>query len=814
MNLQAKIWLGAGAIVAVIMTADVYIGYRSIEAEVRTQLDRDARIVRAVLMATRRVYHKQFLASKLPVTEATVGFLPAHALSQIAADFPEWINSGLRFNNVSDRPRNPANQADVHELAAMEWFRANPKAPDRIAEISTPDGDVYHFTAPIWMEPYCLGCHGERQSAPPSIQGIYGNAYDYHLGEVRGVMSIKLPMDELRTNARHIWMQRFGLRAGGYAALLILVGLLMRQLVVGRLAHLRSVTRKIETGDLSARADVSGNDEIMLLASSFNAMTEALVKREVGLKENYERHQTILQTAIDGFWLTDSRGRLLEVNETYCQMSGYSKPELLSMRISDLEAKEAAVDTAVHMKKVIETGEDRFESRHRKKDGSHFDLEISVQYRPVDGGQFVAFLQNITQRKRGERLLALEHAIARLLATESGASSGLKGVMRTVCEAMGWARSTYWRVDETANIMRFEEFWDSPGLGLEGYSERLRGVVFAPGVGLVGSVWQSGEPIWVADFANDPRVVQGALGREIGVRGVLVFPVMAESHTIGALAFFSREVRDPDERLLALAHVIGSELGQYLQRTYAQDQALRLNAELEQRVTDRTRALEVANRELESFSYSVSHDLRAPLRAIEGFSSLLEKEYATQMDERGKDYFKRVRGGATRMAQLIEDLLNLSRISRQEMHRGPVNLSALGKEVADELQASEPKRRVEWIIAPDVSAQGDSGLLRIVLQNLIGNAWKYSSKRDSARIEFGIGHWNGRPAFFVRDNGDGFDMAYVDKLFGAFQRLHSADDFPGSGIGLATVARIIHRHGGTVGAEGKVYEGATFYFTL
>ena len=815
MKLQAKIWLGAGAVIAVIMTADVYIGYRAVEAEVRAQLDQDARIVRAVLMATRRVYHQQFLASKLPVTEATVGFLPAHALPHIAADFPKWINTGLRFNNVSDRPRNPANQADEHELAAMEWFRANPKAADRVAEIKTDGGNVYHFTAPIWIEPYCLGCHGDSKSAPPSIQSSYTNAYGYQFGDLRGVMSIKLPMDELRAHAREIWLQRFGMRVVGYMALVVLISLLMRQLVVIRLAHLRSLAQKLEAGDLSARAMISGNDEVTELASSFNAMSDALALREAALKESLDQRQAILQSAMDGFWLADALdGRLLEVNETYCRMSGYSAAELLSMRIPDLEDKEAAEDTGAHMKRVVADGEDRFESRHRRKDGSLIDLEISVQFRPVDGGRFVAFLQDITERKRSERLLTLEHAIARSLASGNDESSTLIAVMRTICEEMGWERSTYWRSDEAAGVMRFGEFWDSPGLNLEGYTEHSRNVVFAPGVGLVGRVWLSGEPIWVADFVSDPRVVQHALGREIGVRGVFVFPVKSEGRTIGALAFFSRAVREPDERLLALTRVIGSELGQFLQRKHAEDQVFRLNAELEQRVADRTRALEVANRELESFSYSVSHDLRAPLRAIEGFSSLLESEYAAQLDERAKDYFRRVRGGATRMGLLIDDLLNLSRLSRQEMKIGPVDLSALAREAAEDLRGAEPERKVIWVIAPLVKAEGDLGLLRVAMQNLIGNAWKYSSKRESARIEFGCSERDGRPAYFIRDNGEGFDMAYADKLFGAFQRLHSPGEFPGSGIGLATVKRIIHRHGGEVGAESKVGEGATFWFTL
>jgi two-component system sensor histidine kinase/response regulator len=225
-------------------------------------------------------------------------------------------------------------------------------------------------------------------------------------------------------------------------------------------------------------------------------------------------------------------------------------------------------------------------------------------------------------------------------------------------------------------------------------------------------------------------------------------------------------------------------------------------------------ALEAANKELESFSYSVSHDLRAPLRSIDGFSQALLEDYADKLDEEGKDHLQRVRASTQRMAELIDDMLNLSRMTRSEMRLEAVNLSTVAKTVAAELQRSQPERRVEFVIAEGVVANGDSGLLRVVLENLIGNAWKFTGKHLEAKIEFGLAVQNGNSAYFVRDNGSGFDMAYAGKLFGAFQRLHDAREFPGTGVGLATVQRVIHRHGGQVWAESEVEKGATFYFTL
>ncbi len=237
-------------------------------------------------------------------------------------------------------------------------------------------------------------------------------------------------------------------------------------------------------------------------------------------------------------------------------------------------------------------------------------------------------------------------------------------------------------------------------------------------------------------------------------------------------------------------------------------------ARLEARVAERTRELTLANKELESFSYSVSHDLRTPLRAVDGFSQALLEDEAERLSPEGRALFHRLRAAAERMGQLIDDLLRLSRVSRTDLKREPVDLSALAREVVDLLRHQEPERHVTVEIAPDLRAEGDARLLRVVLENLLGNAWKFTSKRPDARIELFASERDGRTHYGVRDNGVGFDMAYASKLFSPFQRLHRPADFPGTGIGLATVQRIVHRHGGDIQVDARPGQGATFCFTL
>ncbi|MEO6321520.1 MAG: ATP-binding protein [Polaromonas sp.] len=271
--------------------------------------------------------------------------------------------------------------------------------------------------------------------------------------------------------------------------------------------------------------------------------------------------------------------------------------------------------------------------------------------------------------------------------------------------------------------------------------------------------------------------------------------------TLVFAAMLIRQVRSLEKR--------SHELGR------AKDEILILNSELEDRVRQRTVQLEAANQALQAFSYSVSHDLRAPLKTIDGFSHLLERVVADKMGEKGKHYLNRIRTGVQCMGELIDGLLSLAQLSRDTLQFSQVDLSAMARRIAQECQEEVPYRQAEIRIQDAMAVTGDRRLLLVVMQNLLVNAWKFTSKRELTRIEIGskTGAAN-ETVYFVKDNGAGFDMAYAEKLFGTFERLHSPSDFAGTGIGLATVKRVIERHGGRVWAEGKVNDGAVFYFTL
>jgi PAS domain S-box-containing protein len=412
-----------------------------------------------------------------------------------------------------------------------------------------------------------------------------------------------------------------------------------------------------------------------------------------------------------------------------------------------------------------------------------------------------AQLFEATRRQLSE--LTVLQAVAQAGTESETEASLLERVMLTIGDTLFHGRGSIMLLDTSAGVLRM-------AAAARAVSEESKRYVVPLGRGITGTVAQRGQPWRVPDVRQEPTYVAGGAM----TLSELCVPLKVGEHVLGVINIESAQLdafSEADERLLL---TLAGQLAPAIERLRAEAALRQLNAELEQRVQERTAQLEAANKELEAFSYSVSHDLRSPLRSIDGFSQALLEDYEDQLDVDGQDYLRRVRAATQRMGQLIDDLLNLSRITRAELRQELVDLSALAQGVVAELQHAEPQRVVEVVIAAGLHGQGDARLLQIVLANLLGNAWKFTSKQTQARIELGAVVRDGHTTYFVRDNGAGFDMAYASKLFGAFQRLHALTEYSGTGIGLAIVQRIIHRHGGHVWAEGAVGQGATFYFTL
>jgi len=332
-----------------------------------------------------------------------------------------------------------------------------------------------------------------------------------------------------------------------------------------------------------------------------------------------------------------------------------------------------------------------------------------------------------------------------------------------------------------------------------------------------------GKFIWDVQYMLIPQKLRNDKDKEDIRKSISGFLATGDSPFAGKLLERLYEKPDSTEvyiegRVIPIktdkGFILVSTANDITERKKNEKEIKKMNEELEQKVTQRTAQLQATNKELESFSYSVSHDLRAPLRSIDGFSQALYEDCFQSINDRGKDYLKRIRSSTSTMAQLIEAMLNLARVNRAPMNLEKFNMSVLALSIIEEIRRNDPERVVEINIEPNLIEEADSTLIKAVLQNLIENAWKFTSLQSVTRIEFGSMNIPGGKAYFIRDNGVGFSMEYANKLFTPFQRLHLASEFTGTGIGLATVQRIIHRHNGRIWAESEVNKGATFYFTF
>ena len=503
-----------------------------------------------------------------------------------------------------------------------------------------------------------------------------------------------------------------------------------------------------------------------------------LKQAAAAVQESEERFRAAFEQAGVGMGLRAldldlSNPPWLRVNQKLCDILGYTREELLQLASVDItppEDRQVSIDNLERLRRG-EISSFAREKRYVRKDGRIIWTNISVSTVSGPDGRprhIISVIQDITESRRAEETRAQLAAIV-----------------------------------ESSNDAIISRSLDRAIVSWNSAAERLFGYTAAEAIG------QSASIIIPPDREHEAARNRALLGQGHAV--VIRETVrLAKGGRRIDVSLSQSPIRDASGAP-AGASLIFSDISE---RKRAEAQILKLNAELEQRVRERTRQLEATNKELEAFSYSVSHDLRAPLRGIDGFSQILLEKHAGQLDETGSNYLQRIRNAGKRMGELIDDLLQLSKVSRAKVTIEAVDLSQLARLILRELGDRAPQRRVATDVQDGVRISGDPRLLRIALENLLGNAWKFTGKREEARIRFGARKHDGEQAVFVEDNGAGFDIKYGHKLFGAFQRLHGETEFEGTGIGLATVQRVINLHGGRIWADSTLGKGATFYFTL
>lgn len=538
-----------------------------------------------------------------------------------------------------------------------------------------------------------------------------------------------------------------------------------------------NISRIGVNGDFTSRIEVEGKEGLSSLTAEMNGMLLALEWSHYEMLESEARLRRITDNMIDMIVQTDVKGIMEYVSPSHESILGYKPGEMIGKNLLDFIHHKDQKKLEEALLKAQETFTlDKIEFRCKNKKGYYIWLEsvgnlLYDNKGSISGAIFGS--RDVTERKMSEKALRESEEKHRQ-------------IMESVEEG-------YYEVNLKGNFI----FFNNSLCRITGYSRKelqeLNFKKLSPNYNEISKVFNK-----VSMTGRPEKSLTLPLIKKDGRENFMEISITLITDNHGKHIGFRGLLRDVTERKLA------------------ENEIKKMNEELERRVKERTAQLEAANKELEAFSYSVSHDLRAPLRSIDGFSSALVEDYGDCLDNQGKDYLQRVRTASQRMAQLIDDLLNLSRVSRSEICKEKVNLSNMAQEIMAEFQQDEPEKNVKFNYTSDLVVEGDMRLLRIMMENILGNAWKFTSKNLSATIEFGLHtkEKNGKSVFYIRDDGAGFDMAYANKLFGPFQRLHSPEEFSGTGIGLATVARIINRHGGKVWAEGELEKGSTFYFSL
>lgn len=587
----------------------------------------------------------------------------------------------------------------------------------------------------------------------------------------------------------------------------------------------------------------------------------------LGHKKSESKFVGLLESAPDAMVIAGNDGRIQMVNAQTERIFGYERNEIIGKEVEILIPERFHNKHTGHRLGYVEHPKVRrmgvgMELFGRRRDGSEFPVEISLSPMKLAGEEgilVISAIRDITKQKETEaeirklnetlELLIVERTselelalkkekVARMemnqnqlrltfltkasnvLASSLDYSETLKNLANMVTsEIADWCAID--EVKEDGEIKRIVVSHVDPKKIEFAFELEQKYPTDPSAPQGIYEVIRTHKPELYANIPDEMLVVVAKdqehlrIIRELGLKSAIIVPLISRDKIFGVLTLvLSDSGRLFDENDLEFAKELAQRATLAIENAKLYKKMQDSNAELEHRVIQRTAELEAINKELEAFSYSVSHDLRAPLRSIDGFSNKILKDYSDLLGEQGKDYFNRVMNASRHMGHLIDDLIKLARISRIDMNMEEINLSAMAQSIVGELKEANPERIASISIQDDLIINGDRNLIHIVLQNLLGNAWKYSKNKSETEIEFSTIQKDGQIIYFIRDNGAGFDMRYVDKLFGAFQRLHSLSEFEGTGIGLATVQRIIRRHQGTIWAESEVDNGTTFFFTL
>ncbi|WP_394713755.1 DUF3365 domain-containing protein [uncultured Desulfuromonas sp.] len=651
-KLNVKLISITGVLFLVFLLCEAWFEFIEIRDFSRQQILEQSRSIRDLMMATRYVYHHQFISSGLPLNDNTLGFLPAHALARISEHFTQLNKKELSFNNVSADPRNIYNRADCIETKVVRYFEENPHQEEYFEKVTTGSRRFYQYATPIWTESYCLRCHGDVNSAPPTISARYTTGFNYHIGDLRGIMSVRIPIEHFNRDVRAQLVSNVPVIMAFLFSLCLLMYWLVQTTIVYRLKGLLRSINFIREGHYDRHVPIDGHDEIADLAKNFERMAQAIELRENRLKQSEQRLENAQRIARIGNWQWHD-GR----HELFCSDQIYT-------------ILECSQDSVLTPRQFIR----RVPSSQRQHLFKHLKNSFAAQ-------QFDEF----------------------------------ETVITTKSSEPGYVR-------------------------LRGEFESRHGQLLLSGT--------------LQDITTMKR---------------------------------------------------------------AKQKIIELNHSLEDKVAQRTAQLQRTNKELEAFSYSVSHDLRAPLRAISGFSQILKEEYSENLSPEARRYLGLVVDNSQMMGTLIDDLLRFSRLNRHKLKKQKIDTEGLVRQVVDELLQESDYTFIhapEIKIGPLETCYGDPALIKQVFVNLLSNALKFTQKTSYPRIRVTSTRQGDIVTFNITDNGAGFDMQYAEKLFGVFQRLHHQSEFTGTGVGLAIVQRVIGRHQGAIWAQSEPNKGATFSFTL